>query len=494
MPSDVPPPNSSSVTLPDGEERSLQAPTLRPLAPGRARVIGGGLAGCEAAWQLAAAGIDVELHEMKPHKRTPAQVSDHLAELVCSNSFRSNASTNAVGLLKAEMRRCSSLIMAAAEVAKVPAGDALAVDRERFAEEVEGRLQSHPRVKIVHDEVTTLPRDDVATVVATGPLTADALAKDIATATGQERLAFYDAIAPIIEAESVRIGEGPGEAYFMSRYDKGDGTDYLNCPMTEDEFTHFLSVLEKADAVTAKEFEDLKYFEGCLPIEVIASRGPQTLTFGCMKPVGLEVPTTGDRPYAVLQLRKEDVHGTAFNLVGCQTRLKQPAQREVFRTIPALSEVKFLRYGAIHRNTYVEAPRLLDNTLTLSPNGEALDHVYLAGQITGVEGYVESTACGLFVSWMLIDRLTRGESALLDAVAPSTTMLGGLYRHTRGVLRADAKAKYEPANVMWSMVPPVKMRAKKHVRRARAAQIANDALEGWLNQRVRNGAFVGEAP
>lgn len=470
---------------------ALQAPTLRSLQAGRARVIGGGLAGCEAAWQLASAGIDVELMEMKPHKRTPAQVSDHLAELVCSNSFRSNSPTNAVGLLKAEMRRCSSLIMAAAEVAKVPAGDALAVDRERFAQEVEGRLGEHPRVTIRHDEVTTLPRDDVATIVATGPLTADALAQDIATATGQERLAFYDAIAPIIEAESVRVGTGPGEAYFKSRYDKGEGTDYLNCPMTETEFHHFLDVLGKADAVTAKEFEDLKYFEGCLPVEVIASRGPQTLTFGCMKPVGLEVPTTGERPYAVLQLRKEDVHGTAYNLVGCQTRLKQPAQREVFRSIPALSDVKFLRYGAIHRNTYVESPRLLDATLSLSPSGEDLDHVYLAGQITGVEGYVESTACGLFVSWMVIDRLTRGASSLLDAVAPEATMLGGLYRHTRGVLRADAKAKYEPANVMWSMVPPVKMRAKKHVRRERAAQIANDALQGWLNTRQRNGAFVG---
>lgn len=463
------------------------------LNPSRARVIGGGLAGCEAAWQLANAGLDVELVEMKPKKRTPAQVSDRLAELVCSNSFRSASLGNAVGVVKEEMRRAGGFLMACAEVAKVPAGDALAVDREVFADTVERTLLAHPRVTRVNDEVTKLPIDDVATIVCTGPLTAEALADDIARACGKERLAFYDAIAPIVEADSVDMSR----AYFLSRYGKGEGSDYLNCPMTDEEFDAFYDALVAADQVSAKSFEDLHYFEGCLPLEVMAARGRQTLTFGPFKPVGLEDPTTGKRYKAVLQLRKEDVHGTAYNLVGCQTRLKQPAQREVFRLIPALREATFLRYGAIHRNTYLDAPALLDEQNRLAPPGAtagaeggegAYANVFFAGQITGVEGYVESTASGLFTAWMITDLL---QGRPLD-VPPETTMLGGLYRHVRGALRADPTAPYSPSNVNWSMVPPVSGRMGKKEKRAQMGERALRDLARWLDERRVRGAFVGE--
>jgi methylenetetrahydrofolate--tRNA-(uracil-5-)-methyltransferase len=444
-----------------------------PLRKDRVRIVGGGLAGCEAAWQLAQAGIAVELFEMKPQKRTPAQVSDRLAELVCSNSFRSAALTNAVGLLKEEMRRCGSFLLQCAEVAKVPAGDALAVDRELFADTVERRLLEQPGVTRHGEEVTALPHDDVATLICTGPLTADALAADIARACGKERLAFFDAIAPILEADSIDMNR----AFFMSRYGKGEGTDYLNCPMTKEQYDVFYEALAMADRVHAKDFEDLHYFEGCLPLEVMAERGKETLCFGPFKPVGLEHPHTGERFHAVLQLRKEDIHGSAYNLVGCQTRLKQPAQREVFRSIPALKDARFLRYGAIHRNTYLDAPALLDEQNRLVPH--LAGNVFFAGQITGVEGYVESTASGLLTAWLLADLLA---GRPLD-VPPETTLSGGLYRHVRGALRADPKAAYGPSNVTWAMVPPVKMRGPKAQRRERGVTRALDDLSAWLDAR-----------
>jgi methylenetetrahydrofolate--tRNA-(uracil-5-)-methyltransferase len=443
------------------------------LRPDRARVIGGGLAGCESAYQLAKRGLDVELVEMKPKKRTPAQVSDRLAELVCSNSFRSNAHGNAVGLIKEEMRRAGGFLMRCAEVAKVPAGDALAVDREVFADTVEQELRALPNVEVRAEEVTELPLDDVATLVCTGPLTADALAADIARVTGKERLAFYDAIAPIIEADSVDMSR----AYFKARWDKGNGDDYLNCPMNAEEYAVFLEALLAADAVHAKEFEDLHYFEGCLPIEVLAGRGEKTLTFGPLKPVGLEHPETGERAYAVIQLRREDIHGTSYNLVGCQTRLKQPDQRAVFRLVPGLKDVRFLRYGAIHRNTYLNSPELLDERGRL----QATENIFFAGQITGVEGYVESIASGLFTSWLVADLL---EGKPLD-VPPETTALGGLYRHVRGDIRADV-LKYEPSNVTWAMIPPGERRKKekKHEKRARLAAQALEDFEAWLASRT----------
>lgn len=419
------------------------------MAPRRIRVVGGGLAGCEAAWQLARRGFAVELCEQKPTRRTPAQTSDRLAELVCSNSFRSDNPENAVGLLKEEMRRAGSFLMVCAAEARVPAGDALAVDRERFADLVEGGLRRQPNIAIAAGEVTELPNDGVPTLIATGPLTSDALAASLAAACGKERLAFYDAIAPILEADSVipfDAASEPQGAYFLSRWGKGDGDDYLNCPMTREQYATFLEALLAADRADAHAFEDLHYFEGCLPLEVMAERGPDTLRFGPLKPVGLEHPETGWRPFAVIQLRKEDVHGTAFNLVGCQTRLKQPAQRAVFAHVPALREARFLRYGAIHRNTYVDAPAVLDehNGLKGRPG------VWLAGQVTGVEGYVESTASGLLTALVV--------AALLDGrtpdIPPATTALGGLWRHARGTMLAPGN-RYAPSNVTWSMIPPV---------------------------------------
>jgi methylenetetrahydrofolate--tRNA-(uracil-5-)-methyltransferase len=453
----------------------------------RVRVIGGGLAGCEAAMQLARRGFSVELCEQKPARRTPAQTTDRLAELVCSNSFRSANVENAVGLLKEEMRRAGSFLMACALEARVPAGDALAVDRERFAAIVEDRLRAQPGIRVVPGEVLALPQDDVPTIVATGPLTSDALAASIAAACGRERLAFYDAIAPIVEADSI----GP-DAYFMSRWGKGEGTDYLNCPMDKEQYEAFLDALLAADRVHAKDFEELHYFEGCLPLEVMAERGRETLRFGPLKPVGLEHPQTGKRPWAVLQLRKEDVHGSAYNLVGCQTRLKQGAQREVFGRIPALAEARFLRYGAIHRNTYLDAPALLDDRSRLRGR-EAL---FFAGQITGVEGYVESTASGLLVALVVADLL---RDHPLE-VPPPTTALGGLWRHARGTLRAPGNTAYGPTNIMWSMVPPVeatpellgrrKKLGKTEKRQLAVARALAD-LDAWLAARAARDAGLG---
>ena len=465
----------------------------------KVRIIGGGLAGCEAAWQLAEAGFDVTLHEQKPEKRTAAQISDRLAELVCSNSFRSSNVDNAVGLIKEEMRRCGSFVMACAEVAKVPAGDALAVDRVVFADTVEGRLRAHPRVTVVPGEVQAIADDGIATIVSTGPLTSDALAADIARRCGQERLAFYDAIAPIIDAESVILDDEDPEsgAFFKSRWNKGDSADYLNCPMNREQYAAFYEALRAADIAAAKDFEELHYFDGCLPLEVMAERGVDTLRFGPMKPVGLFHPVTNQRAHAVLQLRKEDIHGSSYNLVGCQTRMKQPAQREVFSLVPALREVKFLRYGAIHRNTYVDGPAVLNDSGAM----KSAPNIWLAGQITGVEGYVESTASGLVTAMVIADHL-RGRS--LD-IPPEHTALGGLWRHCRGVMRADTKARYQPSNIIWPMMPPlpndvlrpVSVDGKKGKKPAKGdrkhllSQRAIEALDGWLATRRAAGRFVG---
>lgn len=359
-------------------------------APSRVHIVGGGLAGSEAAWQLAARGVDVVIHEMRPVRATPAHKTDRLAELVCSNTFKSTEPTNAHGLLKAELRALDSLIIAAADAARIPAGSALAVDRDVFSQTVHDRLHAHPRIIVERGEVTELP---TPAIIATGPLTSDALATAIRARLGVESLAFYDAIAPVVAAESI----DETVCFRASRYGKetmegaGDEGAYINCPFTREEYDVFLDALVAADQFTAHEFDKVPYFEGCMPVEEMASRGRDTLRFGPMKPVGLTDPRTGRRAWAVLQLRQEDRQGRLWNLVGCQTRLRIPEQQRVFRLVPGLANAEFLRFGSIHRNSYVNSPAALTPWLSLRDDRCVL----FAGQITGVEGYTESTATGL---------------------------------------------------------------------------------------------------
>ncbi len=423
-------------------------------------VVGGGLAGCECAWQLAERGVEVTLVEQKPARKTPAQSLDGLAELVCSNSFRGADLSNAVGLLKEELRRAGSLIMSAGEVARVPAGGAFAVDREVFSAEVTRRIDAHPRITREHREVTAI-EDARPLVLATGPLTSDALAAELARTVGAEHLAYYDAIAPVVTADSIDFDK----AFKQSRYDKGGDAAYVNCPMSREEYDAFIAAILEAEKVEPKGFEEVKYFEGCLPIEVMAERGPLTLAHGPMKPVGLTDPRTGARPYAVVQLRQEDKHATAWNLVGFQTRMKWPDQKRVFRMIPGLEDAEFARLGSVHRNTYVDSPRALADDFSLA----AAPGVYLAGQVSGVEGYVESAASGLVIAVLL--------SLGLDALPPETTALGGLMRHLR-----DRDKVFAPSNVMWSMVPPLPGRKirKRRMRREKLAERALEDLAPWL--------------
>ncbi|MFW6051662.1 MAG: methylenetetrahydrofolate--tRNA-(uracil(54)-C(5))-methyltransferase (FADH(2)-oxidizing) TrmFO [Myxococcota bacterium] len=433
----------------------------------RVTVVGGGLAGSECAWQLAQRGVEVILVEQKPGKRTPAQTGDGLAELVCSNSFRSDALGNAVGLLKEEMRRAGSLVMAAGERARVPAGGAFAVDRERFSAEITGRIEAHPRIRVEHREVTEVPEERPA-VLATGPLTGDALAEDIARLVGRRHLAYYDAIAPIVDADSIDWTR----VFRASRYDKGGDDAYVNCPLTRAEYEAFVRAVLEAEKVPAHPFEEPRYFEGCLPLEVMAERGPQTLAYGPMKPVGLTDPRTGTRPHAVVQLRAEDDPPTAYNMVGFQTRLKWPEQKRVFRMIPGLEQAEFLRLGSVHRNTFVHSPTVLDDRWQLA----AAPGVYLAGQVSGVEGYVESAACGLALGAM-IAREAAGEPPVAP---PPTTALGALLRHLRRPTR-----DFQPSNVVWSMFPALDRaaggRRNKRERHEAMARRALDDLEPWLD-------------
>jgi len=434
-------------------------------------VVGGGLAGAEAAWALAERGIDVELHEMRPAVPTPAHQTGRLAELVCSNSFKSTDLSNAHGLLKDELRRLGSFLLPIADEARVPAGAALAVDREVFSRVAHERLAVHPRIRLVTGEVTTLPSPGI---IATGPLTSEALAHAIlhalsastehvrsgriypaATNVGESgssvestveatALAFYDAIAPIVSRESV----DESVVYALSRYGKGDGDDYLNCPMTREEYDAFLAALTAADQFTAHEFDQVPYFEGCLPVEEMARRGPETLRFGPMKPVGLRDPRTGRDPHAVVQLRREDRAGQMWNLVGFQTRLRIPEQQRVFRLIPGLANAEFLRFGSIHRNSYLNSPAYLGPALT-APGDPAL---FFAGQLTGVEGYTESLGTGLLAGINLA-RVLRGRE---PAVPPPTTMLGALYRHLR---EADPR-HFQPMNANFGLVEPLELPKK----------------------------------
>ena len=435
----------------------------------RVTIVGGGLAGCEAAWRLARAGVAVDLHEMKPGHRSPAHVLDGLCELVCSNSLRSDNPGNAVGLLHEELRRLGSLVLAAADETRVPAGDALAVDRERFSRLVGERLAAHPLVRVIHEEVTRLPTGQGLVLLATGPLTADALAAELQTLAGG-RLAFYDAIAPIVADESI----DRTIAYAKSRYDKGAGADYLNLPLDRDQYRAFVAALLAGQKVEAHDFEAPRYFEGCLPIEVMAERGEEVLAHGPMKPVGLEDPRTGLRPHAVVQLRREDAAGTAWNLVGFQTRLTWPEQRRIFREfLPGLAAAEFLRLGQVHRNTFVEAPRVLSADLSLRDRPD----LFLAGQLTGVEGYVESAACGHLAARAILDRL----AGRPFRAPPEATAMGALHRHLTGAARPPG-TEYQPSNVIYALFPPLpgRVRGGKEGRKLAHAERARREIEPWI--------------
>jgi methylenetetrahydrofolate--tRNA-(uracil-5-)-methyltransferase len=423
-------------------------------------VVGGGLAGSEAAWQAAQLGVPVVLYEMRPGAMTPAHHSGHLGELVCSNSLGSNLLSSPAGLLKEELRRLGSVVIEAADAAAVPAGGALAVDRERYAAALTKRLEEHPLIRIERVEVRDLP--DSLCIVASGPLTSPALADRISAVTGAHDLYFYDAAAPIVTGESINTAKG----FWAGRYGKG-GADYFNCPFTEEEYLAFWEALVKAEKHESHIDEPLHFFAGCLPIEEIAARGRDTLRFGPLRPVGLTHPITGRRPYAVAQLRRENTAGTLFNLVGFQTRLTWSAQKRVFRLIPGLEEAEFVRYGVMHRNTYLNSPRVLQVTGQL----KGRPHLLFAGQITGVEGYVESTASGL-IAGINAARLARG---LSPRIPPPETMTGALLRY---IVSADPD-HFQPMNANFGLLPPYPGALKRRERKAALVERALASVTAW---------------
>jgi methylenetetrahydrofolate--tRNA-(uracil-5-)-methyltransferase len=429
-------------------------------------VIGAGLAGSEAAWQLAKRGVRVILYEMRPQKLTPAHKTGFFAELVCSNSLRSKDLTNAVGLLKEELRRLGSIIMESADINQIPGGKALVVDREKFAKFITEKLQNHPNIRFVCEEMTEIPTDRVV-IVATGPLTSDPLAMSLAKLISEPFLHFYDAISPIVYAESIDWGK----VFVADRYGEEEGA-YVNCPLTKEEYERFVQELLSAEKVPLHPFEEPKYFEGCLPIEVMAERGIDTLRYGPMKPKGLIDPRTGKEPYAVVQLRPENTERTLYNMVGFQTKLKYHEQERVFRLIPGLEKAEFARYGSIHRNTFVNAPKVLTPYLQLKnyPN------VFLAGQITGVEGYVESTAMGL-VAGINAYRLIKGKDLVIP---PPETAIGSLVHY----LQFSNPKHFQPMNVNWGLFPEIsgKKRLKKEEKVRALVERALKALEDWQRE------------
>ena len=423
-------------------------------------VVGGGLAGSEAAWQAAQRGIKVLLYEMRPQKMTEAHTTGSLGELVCSNSLRSNDPQSAPGILKNELTRAGSLIMQAALASAVPAGSALAVDRHLFAEFISERLSGHQHIEIIREEVTALP--EATAIIATGPLTSPTMAEELSRLTGSDHLYFYDAIAPIIDAESI----DNEKVYRMSRYGKG-GDDYLNCPMERAEYEQFYDAVQHAEKVKPRGFEEKKVFEGCMPIEVMAARGFDTPRFGPMKPVGLPDPRTGREPFAVVQLRSENREMTAYNLVGFQTRLKWPEQERVFRMIPGLERVEFLRYGSIHRNTFINAPLLLRKDLSLQQRPD----LFFAGQITGVEGYIESTAMGLIAG---INAAAKLRDRDIPPVPPASAH-GALIRH---ITESDSR-HFQPSNINFGLFPVSPSLEKMRDKKVKKAKIAEIALAAW---------------
>ena len=432
------------------------------------RIIGAGLAGAEAAWQCARRGVAVRLFEMRPVRSTPAHQTGNLAELVCSNSLKSDSENTAPWLLKEEMRRAGSLLMEVARQTAVPAGHALAVDREKFAEAVTTAIEGEPLIEVVREEVTRIDENDGITMIATGPLTSDALSREILRLTGSEQLYFYDSISPIVEGDSIDMSR----VYLAARYDKGTA-DYINCPMTQEEYDRFLNALLAAQAVEEKDWENLNYFESCLPIEEIARRGRDTLRFGPMKPVGLRDPRTGQTPYAVVQLRQENLRADSYNLVGFQNHLKFGEQARVLRLIPGLDNAKFLRFGQIHRNTYINGPALLRECLQMKQH----DSVLFAGQISGVEGYVESIATGLLAG-MHAAALARDGQPIPP---PRATAFGALMNY---ISHADAK-NFQPANITFDLLLPLDEQTRRRVRdkkqrHAMVCQRALQELENWL--------------
>ncbi len=437
----------------------------------RVIVIGGGLAGTEAAWRLANEGTKVVLYEMRPQKSTPAHKTDKLAELVCSNTLGGLEITTGAGLLKAEMSLLGSLVIEAAKEARVPAGGALGVDRNIFADYITRRIEEHPNIEVRREEVRKVPEDEVV-IVATGPLTSEELTEHIKELVGFDTLYFYDAIAPIVDAESVDFSKG----FWGSRYGKG-GEDYFNCVLTEEEYKRFYEELLKAEKVQPKDFEKAVHFEGCLPIEEMAQRGYQTLLFGPMKPVGLVDPRTGDQPFAVVQLRKENREGTLLSLVGFQTKLTYPEQKRVFRLIPALRNAVFVRLGSMHRNTFIQSNRVL----TPFFNMRKRENIFFAGQITGVEGYVASSATGIYAG-INAGRLLRGEDLV---VPPEETMLGSLVRYV-----TTKEGELQPMNPVFGLLPPLEKRIKdKRKRKELMAQRALDKMREWA-QLVQRGSSL----
>ena len=437
------------------------------------KIIGAGLAGCEAAWQAANMGVQVELYEMKPHKFSPAHHKDGFAELVCSNSLRSNQLNNAVGLLKEELSRMGSLILEAAHATEVPAGSALAVNRDLFSDYITEKIKNHPNITVHECEVTGLDTE-IVTVVASGPLTSDALAEEISKLTGGSELHFYDAAAPIVDFATMNTDV----AFFASRYGKGDPTDYLNCPMTKEQYDVFYNALISAEVAELKSFDaesqkDLTVFEGCMPVEVMASRGYDTLRFGPMKPVGLPLPTTGEDAFATVQLRRENVEGTMYNIVGFQTHLTFGEQKRVFGLIPGLENAEFFRYGVMHRNTYMNSPGLLNEVYSM----KKVPNLYFAGQMTGVEGYVESASSG-FVAGVNAARQVLGMSPI---VFPRETVIGALAAY---VAEGGLSSKFQPMNANFGIIAPLEKKVKggKRFRNEAYAQRSLEIVDEFVGK------------